>query len=97
MAVRSREEMIQLANGIIGESTTDEALAFLEDLTDTLGNNDVDWRQKYEENDAAWRKRYRDRFSGVVETVESVPDDTPSPADPDEKETITIDDLFEEE
>ena len=71
MAVRTREEVMEMIRERIGEDTSDSALAIIEDLTDTLDDYDAriadsgDWRARYEENDAAWRQRYRDRFFGT--------------------------------
>lgn len=68
MAVRSREELISGLKSIIGESTDDTTIGFVEDLTDTLSDYDGriaesgDWRSKYEENDAMWRQKYTERF-----------------------------------
>ena len=52
----------------IGEDTSDEALRFIEDVTDTIDDyesktkDNTDWKKKYEDNDAEWRKKYKDRF-----------------------------------
>ena len=66
MAIKKKDELIQAINTILGDNASDEALGFLEDLSDTLDDNTarggVDWEQRYRENDAAWRTRYRDRF-----------------------------------
>ena len=68
MAVISKDELLQAISNRIGDDTSDEALALLEDVSDTLTdfdarlNDDTDWKQKYEENDKQWREKYRDRF-----------------------------------
>lgn len=69
MAIRTKEEILNAVNVRIGDDTSDEALTFLADLTDTItdlekkaNNDNENWRKKYEENDNAWRKKYRDRF-----------------------------------
>lgn len=69
MAVRTREEILTAIRERLGEDTSDEALAIVEDITDTITdfenkakNNGENWEQKYKDNDAAWRKKYRDRF-----------------------------------
>ncbi len=93
MAVKTLDAMISAANEIIGENNSDEAISFLEDLTDTISARQPDvayWKEKYEQNDAEWRKRYRERFSGKQETIETVPK-----VEIEEKE-ITIDDLFKD-
>lgn len=68
MAVRTFDELAESIKIIVGERTDDEALAFIEDVTDTLADakrrieSDVDWEKKYNELDEDWRKRYRERF-----------------------------------
>lgn len=74
MAVRSRDEIIELARTILAERTDDDALSFMEDIADTVdeyeNRNSDSWKTRYEENDANWRKRYRDRFLGKIEDDE---------------------------
>lgn len=90
MAVLTSEELIEKVKARIGEDTSDEAIGFLEDVSDTLADyNDKlkeDWKTKYEENDKEWRKRYTDRFNGEeikqLETKE------------DKDEVKTYEDLF---
>ena len=66
--VKTKDEILEAIKAKIGEDTSDEAIALLEDVTDTLNdydnkaNTDTDWKAKYEENDKEWRKRYTDRF-----------------------------------
>lgn len=96
MAIKSITELIDSARTLIGENTSDEALGFMDDLSDTMNDFDtrskdnVDWKSKYEENDATWRKRYADRFSG--KTVEE-PDESYELPDPPKKTYL---DLFTE-
>ena len=95
MAVRTRDEIIELVKTRIGEDTSDEALGFLEDISDTLSDYDTritesgDWKTRYEENDAEWRKRYKDRFDGAVV-------DDPDPKE-DEPKSYRYEDLFKAE
>ena len=97
MAVRTREEILNSIRTHIGDDASDEALALVEDLTDTItdyenkaNNNGQNWKQRYEENDAAWRKKYRDRFfsGGSVE-------DNDEPEQPTKK-NYTYESLFKE-
>lgn len=81
--IRSPEELIEDIRAQIGEDTSDEALALMENVTDTVNSltskTGEDWEQKYKDNDAAWRKRYRDRFSGAVKQEDDedfVPDES---------------------
>lgn len=99
MAVRTRQELLDSVREIIGDSTDDNVLSVLEDLTDTIDDyesrSDVeDWKTKYEQNDAEWRNRYKERFfSSEVDTQEEVSD-----IDEEEEEQITsYEDLFSAE
>ena len=89
---RTVEELLETAKGILGENTSDEALGFLEDLTDTVKVPEIDWEQKYKENDEAWRQKYRDRFFGDFNPEEEPYEhDDPTPA-----KKVRFEDLFEE-
>lgn len=95
MAVKSYEEIIESAREIIGESTEDRDIAFLEDIADTLADATIkeneDWKTKYEENDKAWRQKYIDRFSGKKDET----DETDEIDETEEK--TTFDELFKED
>lgn len=75
----TREEYMASIASIIGERTDDEALKFVEDMTDTFdGNVNTDAEatintlnatiakltDKNKSIEADWRKKYRDRFYG---------------------------------
>lgn len=66
MAIRTREEIMEAVRARIGDDTSDDAIAFVEDVSDTLEYMSADagenWKEKYEENDRNWRQKYRDRF-----------------------------------
>ena len=101
MAVRTKEEILELINTRIGEDTSDDAISMIEDITDTLDDYQArveesgDWRARYEENDAAWRARYKARFFG-----DASEDPAPDPEEPEEpegaEEKTTFEELFEE-
>lgn len=71
MAILTKEDFIKRVNEKIGDDTSDEAIAFLEDMTDTINDlsekssDSTDWKKKYEDNDKAWREKYRERFNGT--------------------------------
>lgn len=97
MAVRTREEIMESIRTRIGDSTEDEDIAFLEDISDTFDDMESrasgdgeDWKTKYEENDKEWRRKYTERFFSKGEDPEG-------PEDPEEEEPKTFEDLFEEE
>lgn len=68
MAIRKREELLESLKPFMGDSPSDEAIALLEDITDTLEDYETrvaeptDWKLKYEENDKQWKERYQSRF-----------------------------------
>lgn len=96
MAIKNLSEIIESARTIIGENTSDEALAFMEDLSDTMTDFDnrtqdaTNWQERYQENDAKWRKKYADRFNGKPVEEE---DDSYELPEPPKKSYL---DLFEE-
>ena len=97
MAIKSREELLKSLNTLIGDNSTDENLAILEDVTDTLKDyeektaDQTDWKTKYEQNDADWRKKYKERFlSG-----ETIKDEQKEDVKKDSK-PLTFDSLFKE-
>jgi len=71
MAIVTQEELLKQANEVIGENPTDAALALLENIADTVGNNSAsaesakkieELENKVKTVEAEWRKKYRDRF-----------------------------------
>lgn len=98
--IKTRDELMKWVEEKIGDDTSDEALAILEDFTDTFNNYEelvsdtVNWKQKYNELDETWRKKYRERFfSGTSpdDVIEEQKDDVI-----DDAENRTYEDLFEE-
>lgn len=100
MAVRTQQEILESLKARIGDSTDDDTLAFIEDVTDTLTDyetrvsDSTNWKEKYETNDAEWRQRYRDRFFGNLETEVVEPS---SVVETETKKPMTFEDLFKEE
>lgn len=101
MAVLSREEYIKAINNRIGDAVDDDAIKFLEDMTDTFDNavasSGEDWKKKYEENDNEWRRKYRDRF--MNSNVQSESEETMEVAGETEAVTeeseTSFDDIFD--
>ena len=87
MSVKSKDELLSSIKTLLGDEPSDEGIALLEDIADTLdnstgGSSDED-KKKIEElekqvkdTDAMWRKKYSDRFLN------------PSPEDSTDKETL---------
>lgn len=92
MAVKTVDEIMAKVRERIGEDDSDEAIEFIEDISDTLESfsSGEDWKTKYEENDKKWREKYRDRFFTSKEEVEE--DEI---EEPEEKEKKKFEDLFE--
>lgn len=96
--VKTKEEILEQIKTRLGEDTSDEALSFIEDITDTLTdyetktNDTTDWKQKYEDNDKQWRERYKERFfSG--ENPEEEEEEEQAEIEP----PLSFDDLFKKE
>lgn len=72
--VRTKEELLEEVRALVADTTTDEAIAFIENLSDTVdaAADPEDWKTRYEENDRAWREKYRDRFYSGGEDPEEV-------------------------
>ena len=68
MGVLGKDDFFKRIRDHIGDDTSDESIAFIEDVTDTYNaleqssKDETDWKSKYEELDENWKKRYRDRF-----------------------------------
>ena len=103
MAVRNREEILAAIRARLGDDTSDDALAIIEDVDDTFKDYETrtseDWKSKYDELDADWRKRYRDRFFQKPDDKETTPNDGAIDNGEDlnyESEVKSFDKLFEE-
>lgn len=97
MAIKSREDLLKSLNTLIGDNSTDENLAILEDVTDTLKDyeektaDQTDWKTKYEQNDAEWRKKYKERFLSGEEIKDEQEEDVKK-----DSKSLTFDSLFKE-
>ena len=101
MAKKTLEELTGEFNLIVGDNDSEEVLAFLEDLTDTVNAEppaeSEDLRGRVEELEGQLRdlrKRYRDRFYGRTDEKEE--DETVETEEVD-GDNIKIKDLFKEE
>lgn len=109
MAIRTNEEIINAIKARIGDDVSDEALAILEDVTDTLNDygrrvsESGDWERRYNENDASWRRRYRERFENApsveepTDIVEFVAEEAETIVDEPGEAPKTYEDLFKYE
>ena len=101
MAKKTLEELTGEFNLIVGDNDSEEVLAFLEDLTDTMNavppEEGEDLRGRVEELEGQLRdlrKRYRDRFYGRTDDKEEKETVETEQVDGD---SIKIKDLFKEE
>ena len=99
MAVKTMEELMESVRARLGDDQSDEAIALLEDISDTYGDmqsrtsGTEDWKKKYEENDAEWRQKYRDRFFKKSNDDDDDDDDNDSGK---QNKPLTFDELFKE-
>ena len=97
--IRTREELLTQIRDMIGDSTDDNALSILENVTDTITDletraaDQTDLQARYNQLDQEWRQRYRDRFTSGSDDPGAAQD-----PDPESGETImTFEELFKEE
>lgn len=92
MAIRTREEILDSIRNIVGDSTDDNTLQVLEDVTDTFTDfenktaDQTDWEARYKENDDAWRKKYTERFY-TGDPSATTKNNEPAINEPDDKPT----------
>ena len=96
MAIKTKDEILNSIKTKLGDDTTDEAIALIEDITDTITElenktkDNTDYKKKCEDLDAAWRKKYRDRFYSAGNEVETVEENG------EEDKPLTYENLFKE-
>ena len=97
--VLTREALMEAVKSRIGEDTSDEAITFLENVTDTLDDYDkrvngdgTDWKSEAERIDKEWREKYIARFNAPIENK-----DDNTGGDVEETEVKTFEDLFKTE
>jgi hypothetical protein len=108
--VKTKDELINDIQAILGENSSDDAIALLENVSDTLdsvNNTDIETLQrqlqeandKIRETDENWRKKYIERFKAPIDTNGSSEDNNVNNnsdnKDSEEKE-LTFENLFKE-
>lgn len=93
MAVRTSSELLDIIRQRIGESTSDEDLALIEDASDTINNLSKQETRvaELEAENESLRQKYRDRFFEPKDNAssENVSRET-------KKEKTTFEELFQE-
>lgn len=84
----SKNDLLEKVKAYIGEDTSDESISLIEDVSDSIDEENMNWKDRYEENDKNWRKKYTERFYGKIPEIEE--------EDPEPKKKTRFEDLFEE-
>ena len=99
MAIKSKEEILNSINALVGENADDNVLTIMEDVSDTLADFEsqtkdaTNWKEKYEQNDNEWRQKYKERFmEGSVNPEPEV--DTPFDTEVGKQTPMSFEDLF---
>lgn len=103
MSVLTRDEFFDAVHNYIGDDTSDNSIAFLENMTDTYNSleesangNGEEWERKYHELDDAWKERYKHRFqSSNGGNYDAPKDEGVEDTEEEKAKKISIDDLFE--
>lgn len=101
MAILARDDFFSRLQERVGTATSDEDIAFIEDMTDTFNdlenraNGDgVDWEQRYHDLDESWKQKYKHRFfSGGAMNIPNAPTQEEEDAQA-RASSITFNDLF---
>lgn len=97
MPKRTDSELLQAIGDALPDATTDEAIALLTDVRDTLSGNassaqiERDYQQKIEELDSSWRKKFKETFYAPVDESRRKKDEEKVPP------KTRYEDLFKEE
>jgi len=93
--IRTKDELLNAVQALLPDDSTDEMLALLEDIADTMDNaaDPEDWRGKYDALDKEWRERYKARF--FANPVENNDEEEADPEENVDEEPTTFEDLFD--
>lgn len=98
MAKIKKAEWLDKFSAYVGDDTSEEAIALIEDVTDSWDDEEKeDWEAKYHELDESWKKKYRDRFfdgepGGKTPTGEDIGGGTNN--EKEEEEILTYEDFY---
>ena len=96
------EQFIKIVHDFIGDDTSERTLKFVDDVTNAFNaaisddnEENENWHKKYDELNEAWRKKYMHRFFNGE--VKFDIDDDDQEIRETTAETITTDDLFDDD
>lgn len=93
----SKDELLAKVKDAFGDSTDESYISLLEDIADSMEDTTqqlTETIEKLTQELAETKQKYIDRFFSTDETVE---ENTEIEEDTEDVETVTIDDLFEED
>ena len=93
----SKDELLAKVKSVFGDSTDENYISLLEDITDSMEDTTQELTETIEkltQELAETKQKYIDRFFSTDETVE---ENAEVEEDTEDVETVTIDDLFEED
>lgn len=72
MAIVEKNNLLERIRTLAGDKAeSDEVISLFDDIDDTFqnfeNNENINWKEKYEENDRNWKKKYLDRFNNDAE------------------------------
>lgn len=97
MPKRTDSELLKAIGDALPDATTDEAIALLTDVRDTLSGNassaqiERDYQQRIDELDSSWRKKFKETFYAPVDESCRKKDEEKAPP------KTRYEDLFKEE
>lgn len=110
MSVKQKDELLASVKAILGDTPSDEGIALLEDISDTLddtskgGSTEQDKRikeleQQVKDTDSMWRQKYADRFLTPSDTTGNENDDSDGTDDAPEEDNSpkNFNELFTDE
>ena len=103
MAILSKDDFMKRIQERIGDDTSDDAMTFIEDMSDTYNDfetrvnasDEEAWKTKYDELDKSWREKYKARFFDLDTSSEEIKEAQTEDVEDDGSEK-TFEDLFEE-
>lgn len=97
---KTKTELLNSLKAILGDNTSDEALALCEDVSDSMPDDKEDWKAKYDQLDKDWREKYRQRFfetPASVDKGDKGDKDTDDDDVDDKDKPMSFDNLFKPE